>query len=256
MCTVVILRRPGHRWPLILAANRDEMLDRPWDPPARHWPDRPEVTAGRDRLAGGTWLGLNDYGVVACVLNRANSLGPAPGRRSRGELVLEALDHSDAAAAAEALAHLDGRAYRTFNLVVADNRDAFWVKNDGEDGGRVTVEPLPAGLSMLTEADRNDLTSPRIWIYLPRFETAPPPDPDNGDWTAWERLLASREEDATAGPISALAIVYKGAVAGRDFGTVSSSLLALPAPETAPLKPVWRFAAGLPGAAPFDPVDL
>lgn len=74
MCTVVILYRPEHRWPLILGANRDEMLDRPWRAPGRHWPDRPDVTAGLDKLAGGSWLGLNDTGVVAGVLNR---MGPS-----------------------------------------------------------------------------------------------------------------------------------------------------------------------------------
>src|SRR6476659_3255713 len=57
MCTLVILRRPGHRWPVLIGANRDEMIDRPWEPPGRHWPDRPEVVAGLDRLAGGSWLG-------------------------------------------------------------------------------------------------------------------------------------------------------------------------------------------------------
>ena len=51
MCTLVILRRPGHRWPVLIGANRDEMIDRPWEPPGRHWPDRPEVVAGLDRLA-------------------------------------------------------------------------------------------------------------------------------------------------------------------------------------------------------------
>ena len=50
MCTVVILRRPGHDWPLILAANRDEMTGRPWLPPARHWSERAEVIAGQDGL--------------------------------------------------------------------------------------------------------------------------------------------------------------------------------------------------------------
>ncbi len=93
MCTVVILRRPGHDWPLILAANRDEMTDRPWRPPGRYWSERAEVTAGQDEFAGGTWLGLNDWGVIAGVLNRPGSLGPDPGLRSRGELPLEALDH-------------------------------------------------------------------------------------------------------------------------------------------------------------------
>src|SRR5881275_177014 len=120
MCTLAILRRPEHEWPVVIGANRDEMIDRPAAAPARHWPDRPEVVAGLDKLAGGSWLGLNDWGVAAAILNRHGSLGPAAGRRSRGELVLEALDHADAVDAAAALTHLDPAAYRTFNLIVAD----------------------------------------------------------------------------------------------------------------------------------------
>ena len=58
MCTIVLLRRPGHDWPLILGANRDEMATRPSKPPARHWPDRAEVVAGLDVEAGGSWLGI------------------------------------------------------------------------------------------------------------------------------------------------------------------------------------------------------
>ena len=69
MCTVVILRRPGHDWPVLIGANRDEMAGRPWEPPGRHWLDRENVVAGIDLLAGGTWMGMNDEGVVACILN-------------------------------------------------------------------------------------------------------------------------------------------------------------------------------------------
>ena len=69
--------------------------------------------------------------MVAAVLNRVGSLGPAAGKRSRGELVLEALDHADAAAAAKALADLDPEAYRPFNLLIADARDAFWLRHAG-----------------------------------------------------------------------------------------------------------------------------
>ena len=87
--------------------------------------------AGLDVQAGGSWLGINDHGVVAGVLNRAGTLGPAAGKRSRGELVLEALDHADAAAAAQALGDLDPDAYRPFNLVIADDRDAFWLRHAG-----------------------------------------------------------------------------------------------------------------------------
>src|SRR5215469_5884619 len=146
MCTLVILRRPGHRWPVLIGANRDEMIDRPWKPPGRHWPDRPEVVGGLDLLAGGSWLGINDWGVAAAVLNRHGSLGPAADQRSRGELVLEALDHADAVAAAEALSHLDPAAYRTFNLIIADERDGFWLRHAGRT--RVELHPLKDGLSM------------------------------------------------------------------------------------------------------------
>ena len=253
MCTLVLLRRPGHRWPVLLGANRDELAARPWRPPARHWPDRPEVVAGLDESAGGSWLGVNDHGVVAGVLNRAGSLGPLAGKRSRGELVLEALDHADAEAAARALADLDGRAYRTFNMAVADNRDAFRLRHAGADAaGRIEVEPLGAGLSMLTSLEVNDLRAPRIARHLPAFRDAAPPEPERGaaGWAAWTRLLADRTPHVPGDPNSAMNIET-----GLGFATVSSSLVALPGPE-APRgedRPVWLFAAGPPDRAPYLP---
>src|ERR1051326_426789 len=160
MCTLVILRRPEHDWPVIIGANRDEMIDRPALPPARHWPDRAEVLAGLDQLAGGTWLGVNDWGVAAAVLNRHGSLGPAAGQRSRGELVLEALDHADAVRAAEALSYLDPAAYRTFNLIIADDRDGFWLRHTC--GKPVEKRPLKDGLSMIAAGEIDDLATRRI----------------------------------------------------------------------------------------------
>jgi hypothetical protein len=251
MCSVVILRRPGHEWPVLFAANRDEMAARPWAPPGRHWADRPNAVAGLDKLAGGSWLGLNDEGVLAAVMNRIDSLGPAPDRRSRGELVLEALDHADARSAADALKALDPVAYRPFNLVIADNRDAFWLRNLGHREGWIDVWELPPGLSMITAYDRNDPASGRIRSYLPRFEAAPVPDPTTGDWAAWESLLASREFAAGGNPTDAMAIVTDW-----GFETVSSALIALPAPSAPPRRPVWRFAPGRAGEFPFEDVRL
>ena len=250
MCTLVILRRPDHRWPLLLAVNRDEMTARPWLPPARHWPERPNVIAGLDLLGGGSWFGLNDDGVAAGVMNREGSLGPAPGRRSRGELVLAALDHGSAAAAADALAGREANAYRSFNLVVADHREAFWLRHLGEQGpGCVEVSELPRGVSMMAARDLNDPSSPRLRDYLPRFRTASVPDPEAGDWSAWVALLASREGDAQAGPRGAMTVVTDS-----GFGTVSSALLALPSPGQA--VPRLRFAAARPDQAPFEEVPL
>ncbi len=246
MCTLVILRRPAHDWPLLLAANRDEMAGRPWKRPARHWPDRADVVGGIDLESGGSWLARNDAGVVAAVLNRVGTLGPASGKRSRGELVLEALDHADAGAAAVALADLDPAAWRSFNLVVADNTSAWWLA--ARDGARaVVVERIPEGLSMLTARDLNDPESDRIARYLPLFRKAPVPDPAAGDWDAWARLLASR--DSAAGPAGAMNIVTE-----TGFGTLSGSLLALPSKEAVDPRGVWLFASGRPGQAPYESV--
>lgn len=246
MCTVVILRRPGHDWPLLLAANRDEMAGRPWKGPGRHWPDRPEVVGGIDLESGGSWLARNDHGVVAAVLNRVGTLGPAPDKRSRGELVLDAVDHADAGAAAMALADLDPGAWRPFNLVVGDNASAWWVAS--REGARaVVVERIPEGLSMLTARELNDESSPRIAHYLPRFRAAAEPEPSDGDWADWRDLLAGRDSDSDA--FGAMCIV-----SGTGFGTLSSSLMALPAPGAEDSRGTWLFAHGRPGEAPYEPV--
>lgn len=233
MCTVVVLVRPGHAWPLMLAANRDERIDRPWDPPGSYWPG---VLAGRDRLGGGTWMALGS-GVVGAVLNRPGSLGPAPGKLSRGALPLMAARHGGAAAATRALAGLDAGAYRPFNLVVADRTGAWFLRGLG--AGSPEAAALAPGLHMVTAHDPNDPASPRVARHLPRFRQATPPDEDDG--AAWRALLAD-----DAGPAGS-----ELNVPARDgFGTVCSSLLAMG--RDGAIR--WLFAAGPPDAAPFRPV--
>lgn len=252
MCTLVILLRPGHDWPLIAAANRDEMKDRPCKPPSRHWPDRPGIIGGIDLLAGGAWLGINDHGVFAAMLNRQGSLGPEAGFRSRGLLTLEALGHESAFAAAKAMANIDPASYRPFNLVIAGGALAFCaISKDGE----VKVDKLPPGLSMITAHERNDESSPRIRMYLPKFMEAKPPDPETNDWSSWTSLLASRQHSAGSGPEGAMNVVTD-----FGYGAVSSSLIALPASGDAfkpgGKKPILLHAEGPPGQAPYLPVSI
>lgn len=248
MCSVIVLLRPEHDWPVLIAANRDEMIDRPWSPPGRHWPDRPEVVAGRDDLAGGSWLGVNEAGLVVGMLNRRNSLGPQDGKRSRGELVLDALDFADAVDAVEMLQQLDPGAYRPFNMVVVDNRDSFWLRNLGDT---IEAQQLPPGVSMITASDRNDPTSARIRHYLPLWEMADMPDPEKGDWQAWVDLLGSREGETGSEVFDAMNIK-----SNTGFGTVSSSLIALPSVAFQNRKPIWRFCAGQPDKGTWSDVEL
>jgi len=232
VCTVVVLVRPDQ---ILLAANRDERMDRPWDPPAAWWPDRPGVIAGRDRTGGGTWMGINRHDVVATVLNRPGTLGPAIGKRSRGDLPLMALEHSTATEAAEALASLDGGLWRAFNMVLADRSGAWFVRSAGY--GHPSAERLPPGVSMVTALDPNDMESPRTVTHLPRFQAAEP------TWNAWKSILS----DQHGGPAEQLNVVPRG-----GFGTVSSSFITLPAEGD----PTWLFAAGPPHQAAFRPVTL
>ena len=237
MCLILFAWRVHPVYSLVLAANRDEMLDRPWDPPAAHWRDQPNVTAGRDRSAGGTWMGINRDGLVAAVLNRPGSLGPAAGKRSRGELPLLALAHSSAGEAAAAIATLNAGGWRSFNLVLADRSGAMFVRGLGH--GHPQAQPLAPGLHMVTAHDPDDPESPRVARHLARFQSAAPPEP--GDWRAWQDILADR----TGEPGEQINVVPRG-----GFGTVCSSLLAIP--QAGPL--VWLFAAGPPDVAPFQPV--
>src|ERR1700722_779618 len=144
MCTVVILSRPGLPCPLLLAANRDEMLARAWDKPASYWPDQPDIVAGRDHSGGGTWMGLNSAGVVAAVLNRPGSLGPAPGKRSRGAATPMLVQHGCWGAAVAFLATEPASEYRSFNMVVVDAAGAHFVRGVGE--GHVEARPLGVGV--------------------------------------------------------------------------------------------------------------
>ncbi len=262
MCTVILLRQMGDIWPLILAANRDESLARPWAAPARHWPDRPDVVAGLDHDAGGSWFGLNDHGVAAAVLNQPRTLGPDSQHRSRGELVLEALDHGEAAAAAEALAHLEGRAWRGFHLLVADAHTAWWLYNRPAQDGRVLRRAVPPGLSVITAAGLDHPDSPRARALHRRFATLPSPAPmTQEDWTqedwptagwrAWEQALGSHDPQA---PEESPCVHGPG-----DFGTVNSVLVALTDPARRRpwgLLPPWagRFAPGAPDVTPFAPL--
>lgn len=241
MCTFLCLWRPGHAWPLLVAANRDEKLDRPWAPPGAHWPDHPGIVGGLDLTAGGTWMALGPNGVLAAILNRPGSLGPEAGKRSRGELPLVAAAAASAAAAVAGITAIDAGQWRPFNMVIADRQGAWFVKGLG--AGRPEAARLEPGYAMVTAQDPNDLASPRIARHLPLFQAARPPDPDSGEWRGWEERLA----DGTGRGAEALCVPPV-----NGFGTVSASLAGLAADG----RRHWRFCAAPPGQAAFTPVAL
>ena len=241
MCTVLLLLRPEHPWPLLVGANRDERLDRAFDAPGRHWPSAPHVIGGRDRLSGGSWFGANDDGVVATIVNGMDRLGPLPGKASRGDLVLRALRERDARAAADAIGSLPAERYRGFTLLVADRGAAFAVTSDERI---IRIDALAPGHHMVTPDGYDVAWSPRFAAHFAAFRDTAPPRPEHDDWTGWTELLRHADADD---PHRAMTVVT-----AHHFGTVCSTLLALPAKAGAP--PVLRFANGPPTRAPYEPI--
>ena len=174
------------------------------------------------------------------MLNRAGSLGPLPGKRSRGGLPLLALREPTAAAAAAVISHEHGAEYRTFNMVIADAAGAWFVRGLGT--GRPEAVALAPGLHMVTARDPDDLSSPRVARHLPGFLAAAVPVPPD-DWGSWQALLADG-----SGPVeSQINVAPHG-----GFATVSASLLGVGTDG----RLAWRFAAGPPDRAPFAPVAI
>ena len=251
MCTLILYRRPTHKWPLIIGSNRDEMLDRAWKSPGRHWTNKKNIIGGLDEYAGGSWLGINDEGVFASILNRKDSLGPLQGKLSRGKLVLKALNHLDAESAAKSFTNLNGKSYQPFNLIIADYKLAFWLRNTGEH--IVEIHNIPDGFSIFTAEDINSSHSPRVQFNLPRFKTANVPNLEVNNWKDWEQLLASNgSANKESSQTSAICVPPTS-----GFGTVNSSLIAIPNLDSGhDRKPIWRFAPGPPDKHPFLTVPL
>lgn len=225
MCLILLAWRSHPGYPLVLAANRDERHARP-TVPARFWEDAPEVLAGRDLEAGGTWLGVTRSGRIAAVSNfREPQLAPA-GAPSRGHLVSEYLRADEPAAAF--LDRLDPPAFRypAFNLLVGDGDGIFYFTNRGAGPESITPglhgisnglldAPWPKverGKARLAHALETPGGPDLEALFALLADRTVPPDaklPDTGVGLETERLL---------GPIF---------IVGDHYGTRSSSVIVL-----------------------------
>ena len=137
MCLLVVVSRLDEAVPLMVAANRDERLDRPAVPATVLRAAGPRIVGGRDAEAGGTWLAVNEHGVVAGLTNRPSPDGRDLTRRSRGELPLALATHKDAAAAAEDFAvRFSPSHYNPAWILVGDRSSLYAID--------VTAGPAPA----------------------------------------------------------------------------------------------------------------
>lgn len=207
MCLILIALQQHPRYPLIIAANRDEYFDRP-AAPAHFWPEAPRLLAGRDLKAGGTWLGITREGRFAAVTNVREPDRHQPDALSRGDLTCQFLLGS--ANPADYLQQLQARAdrYNGFNLICGDihrlhhysNRNgAPTVLGSGLHGvsNHLLNTPWPkvtgGKAALATMIGKGDFTLDDLLTVLNQREAAPDHNlPDTGVGLPMERVLSSR----------------------------------------------------------------
>lgn len=143
MCIILLAYSTDPRFELVVAANRDEFHDRPTES-AAFWDDDPRILAGRDLLAGGTWMGVSVSGRFAAITNyRDPAAAVAPS--SRGTLVASFLTGSDSTSAYLEKVRGSGGEFSGFGLFVFDGESLGYYSNRGDDA-RI-LDPGLYGLS-------------------------------------------------------------------------------------------------------------
>jgi hypothetical protein len=227
VCTVALRLAPEQRFPLVLAAVRDEFLERAWDPPGRHWPaSAPDLIGGRDRTGHGTWLAVRSTRpAAAALLNGVRLPPPDVGTRpTRGALPLTVL------AGAPGLDEADLAGYDGFHLLVGDADGAVVWTWDGET---LVRRDLPPGDHIIVNAGVDRTDSALVTHFAPLLRAQPSPDPRPGletaaAWGPWVDLL--RGDRLPADDPRALIVRRTFVTEAGDelvYGSSSASLIAI-----------------------------
>jgi Transport and Golgi organisation 2 len=215
VCTVLLRFAPGENWPLLLAAVRDEFVERPWDPPAAFWAN--SLVGGRDRVAGGTWLAVDPVApAVAALLNgpRLPLMAEAV-RPSRGQLVLDVLTGTGVPA--------DVSPYARFHLLRATpTRVEVW----SWDGVELVHRDLGAGDHVIVNAGPDVPAEPVVETGVARLKATPSPrDVTLGStydaWGPWAELVAGPGDDQPG------RLLVRHVFDGKTYGSTSVCLVGL-----------------------------
>jgi uncharacterized protein with NRDE domain len=243
VCLLVVASRVVAGEPLIVGANRDEILERPSTAVTVLREGGPRALGGRDELSGGTWLAVNEYGVCAGLTNEPLGDAKDPSKRSRGKLPIELVRHTTAADAVDALVSAFRPAdYNGSWLLVGDRDSLFFVDFTGSDQG--TALALPPGTYVLENRALGE-TSPKVDLVRAGLEV--PPEGDQVA-AAFRRVLADhRNPEGEARPNAANCVHLD------TFGTRSSCVVRVSADTGA--APLLWVADGPPCITPYRDVS-
>ncbi len=146
MCIILVALQQNHRYPFILAANRDEYYRRPTQA-ADFWPDHPNILGGRDLAMGGTWLGISRGGRIAAITNHHSSQPARAAPRSRGEIVRNFLQSERPIERYISLLNQSRQDFNGFGLLIGDRSQLHYRSNQSQLATR-----LSSGIHALSNA--------------------------------------------------------------------------------------------------------
>lgn len=213
MCTIIAAYKYFPNIPLIIAANRDEFLNRDTAPPSVI-NNHPKILAPRDKLRLGTFIGVNRWGLTAAITNLSGIAEKDINKKSRGLIVLRALSAPDIDRMLLDFNHIDFSNYNLFQLLVADRNKIATIRYDGE----IKIETFQSGLFILSNWDAlQDVRDFKHSIILSRIDLIPP----------------DADIEAISNHLKNILSIHKGkdmrfqiCVHTDNYGTLSSSIIA------------------------------
>lgn len=153
MCTIIVLNNAHPRYPVVVAANRDEFYARPSRGPVL-LAEQPRTVGGMDEQKGGTWMGVTEHGLFVGLTNQRSYAPRTRAPRSRGDVVLAALACATTGDIHDYIRTLDTSQYESFNLIYGD-ADGLQVAYVRRDERPIEILPVADGISVLSN-DRLD----------------------------------------------------------------------------------------------------
>lgn len=237
MCIFAAIFQAQPEFPLFVVANRDESRSRPTAPPQLHASGNgARWVGGSDLIAGGTWLGMNEAGLLIAVTNRAKS-HVAASVQSRGLLCRELLRQASFnAARLEFDRQWNVHEFAGFNLLIFSREQAIVV----EAGDEYRVTPLKPGIHIIANQGLNDLADPRVARARREVEAMYAASRDIDKWIHESKRIAALPTQADQPGLC----LHRT----KEWGTVSSTILALAAK---PERSRYHYAAGPPCEATY-----
>jgi uncharacterized protein with NRDE domain len=243
MCLILLAWQAHPRYPLVVAANRDEFFARP-TAAATFWPESPRLLAGRDLQDGGTWLGITRQGRFAALTNFRDPGAQRKAVASRGLLTRDFLVGEASPSTYVDTVALTAAGYNGFNLLIGDMGELVWFSN--VSGERRTLTPGIYGISN----HLLDTPWPKVTAAKSSLAQALVALPDDGEIFRLLRDDSIHPDDAlprTGVSLDWERLLSAAFVTGPGYGTRCSTLILVGADGWASFQEQTWLEGGLPG---------